>query len=207
MNPVHQKNEIIESADKDEQIIKEEDHKETGSIPGIVPDRTQTLSNEQQVAHVSDEVNEIGFPDIAGNQPFEYYVGEVIIRAEIANMEKSSTTIRKKPENVEFDDKVAAESETIQQEKMLTYTSVETTDKDVNAASESLSKSSPQSSSHFFKAVDTMPEFPGGLTAMKNFLKKSLHYPSQAMEKQIEGTIYISFIVEETGKISSDYIY
>lgn len=51
-----------------------------------------------------------------------------------------------------------------------------------------------------------MPEFPGGLTAMKNFLKKSLHYPSQAMEKQVEGTIYISFIVEETGKISSVYI-
>lgn len=59
LNPVNQKNEIIESAGKDEQIIKEEDHKETGSIPGIVPDRTQTLSNEQQVAHVSVEVNEM----------------------------------------------------------------------------------------------------------------------------------------------------
>lgn len=101
-------------------------------------------------------------PDIASNQPFEYYLGEVIIRAEIANMEKGSTTIWKKPENVDFNDKVASESETIQQEKMLTYTSAETTDKDVNAASESLSKSSPQSSSHFFKAVTPCLNFREG---------------------------------------------
>jgi protein TonB len=48
-----------------------------------------------------------------------------------------------------------------------------------------------------------MPEFPGGNPAMTDFLEKNIHYPSYAMDNRIEGTLYISFIIEETGKISS----
>ena len=79
----------------------------------------------------------------------------------------------------------------------------ESKEKDANLASETVMKENIQNSGHFFKAIDTMPEFPGGIPAMNDFLKKNLHYPSLAMENQIEGTVFITFTIEENGKITS----
>lgn len=42
----------------------------------------------------------------------------------------------------------------------------------------------------------------GGRRLYKQYLKKNLHYPSQAIEKKIEGTVTIEFNVEATGGLS-----
>ncbi len=50
--------------------------------------------------------------------------------------------------------------------------------------------------------VEQMPEFPGGEKALLAFLSKNILYPASARESGIQGVVYVSFIVEATGKIS-----
>ncbi|WPQ65501.1 energy transducer TonB [Chitinophaga sancti] len=50
------------------------------------------------------------------------------------------------------------------------------------------------------KAADRHASFPGGDDAFKTFML-NIHYPREAQEKVIHGTVFIKFIVDETGKI------
>jgi protein TonB len=53
-----------------------------------------------------------------------------------------------------------------------------------------------------FSIVEQMPEFPGGHKELMEFLNRNIHYPVAARESAIQGVVYVSFIVEATGKIS-----
>jgi TonB family protein len=51
------------------------------------------------------------------------------------------------------------------------------------------------------KEVDKMAEFPGGQQAMMEFLVKNIQYPKDASEKNIQGKVYVQFIVSSAGVI------
>jgi len=53
-----------------------------------------------------------------------------------------------------------------------------------------------------FKIVESMPEFPGGIAAMYDFLRKNMKYPKLANEAGISGKVYITFVVEKDGSIT-----
>ncbi|MFO7998733.1 MAG: energy transducer TonB [Bacteroidales bacterium] len=53
-----------------------------------------------------------------------------------------------------------------------------------------------------FVVVEEMPMFPGGEPARIDYLSKILRYPRLAMETGIEGTVFLTFVVEEDGSIS-----
>jgi len=53
-----------------------------------------------------------------------------------------------------------------------------------------------------FVVVEQMPEFPGGLVALKEYIKANLQYPQAALEKGIEGKVYVNFMVSKTGAVS-----
>lgn len=50
--------------------------------------------------------------------------------------------------------------------------------------------------------TEIMPEPIGGMTAWNNYLNKNLKYPTPAKRMGVEGTVYISFIVNTDGSIS-----
>ncbi len=52
-----------------------------------------------------------------------------------------------------------------------------------------------------YNKVETMPEFPGGQTALDNYVENHLDYPQQALDDNIAGTVRISFVVDEHGKV------
>lgn len=52
-----------------------------------------------------------------------------------------------------------------------------------------------------FVAPEFMPEFPGGTAAMMAFLARSLKYPSVDIANGVEGTVYLSFVVNRDGSI------
>lgn len=56
----------------------------------------------------------------------------------------------------------------------------------------------------FFTVVEQMPVFPG--ENIQRFLAKNVRYPSIAIEQSIEGTVYVSFIVDKTGKVTQPKI-
>lgn len=54
-----------------------------------------------------------------------------------------------------------------------------------------------------YEVVDEPAAFSGGEEAFKKFLKENVFYPSIAKEKGISGTVYLRFIVSETGAVSN----
>ncbi len=55
--------------------------------------------------------------------------------------------------------------------------------------------------SEVFIVVEQMPEFPGGVNAMRAYLAKNVKYPVVALENGMQGTVYISFVVNQDGSI------
>lgn len=47
-----------------------------------------------------------------------------------------------------------------------------------------------------------MPEFPGGVSELYAFLQDNIYYPERMKNLGIEGTVYVSFVIEEDGSIS-----
>jgi protein TonB len=53
-----------------------------------------------------------------------------------------------------------------------------------------------------FTVVESMPSFPGGDAARMKFLQENIKYPQMARESGIQGTVYVTFVVEPNGKVS-----
>lgn len=54
-----------------------------------------------------------------------------------------------------------------------------------------------------FDFVEESPEYPGGMEALGKFLQKNLRYPARANRMGIEGTVYVSFVVDQNGLINA----
>ncbi len=54
-----------------------------------------------------------------------------------------------------------------------------------------------------FTIVENQPEFPGGTSALMQFLQQNLRYPGDARENGIQGTVFVSFVVEKNGDITN----
>jgi len=58
------------------------------------------------------------------------------------------------------------------------------------------------SDNQVFTAVEIQPEYPGGEAALGKFLQKNIRYPSIAKENNIQGKVYIQFVVERDGSLT-----
>ncbi|TGE03803.1 energy transducer TonB [Hymenobacter fodinae] len=52
-----------------------------------------------------------------------------------------------------------------------------------------------------YETVDEMPTYPGGAPAFLKFLQTKLKYPEEALHKNINGKVFVSFVVDEQGRI------
>lgn len=55
--------------------------------------------------------------------------------------------------------------------------------------------------------IDEMPEFPGGLGELENYLTDNIHYPETALNAGVEGKVMVQFIVRADGSITDCAIY
>ena len=56
---------------------------------------------------------------------------------------------------------------------------------------------------HKEKKFIKLPKYHGGKTALKKFISENLKYPDQALEKKIEGIVYVKYKVNALGKVIS----
>ena len=63
-----------------------------------------------------------------------------------------------------------------------------------------------KNSTRIYSVVEEMPEYPGGMKAFVNYLKRKLVYPSQAKKENLEGVVAVQFVVEKDGRITSPTI-
>jgi len=54
-----------------------------------------------------------------------------------------------------------------------------------------------------FVSVQIMPEYPGGIGALKAFLASNIDFPVTAARSGFEGTVYVYFVVERDGTVSN----
>ena len=52
-------------------------------------------------------------------------------------------------------------------------------------------------------AYDHEPEFPGGIPAIKDFLKDNIVYPPEAIAQNIYGKVFVKFKVEKDGSVKN----
>lgn len=53
-----------------------------------------------------------------------------------------------------------------------------------------------------FLSVEEQPEFPGGAPKMLEYIQKNIKYPMMARESDIQGRVFVNFVVEPDGSIS-----
>jgi protein TonB len=59
----------------------------------------------------------------------------------------------------------------------------------------------PVDENKVFTAVEQMPQFPGGESALYEYIGKNLRYPPMAAENNIQGRVTVQFVVTKTGSI------
>lgn len=53
-----------------------------------------------------------------------------------------------------------------------------------------------------FDTVEVMPEYPGGKMELRKDIAASVKYPEEAKKNGIQGKVYVSFVVDEKGKVA-----
>jgi len=59
----------------------------------------------------------------------------------------------------------------------------------------------PKKEEEIFTVVEQQPEFPGGMSALGQFLGKNIRYPAAASRANVSGRVFVSFVVNTDGSI------
>ncbi len=54
-----------------------------------------------------------------------------------------------------------------------------------------------------FTVVEDPPVFPGGNQAISAYFGQNIVYPQSAMKDKVEGTVFVTFVVEKDGSVSN----
>ena len=66
----------------------------------------------------------------------------------------------------------------------------------------SSSSNNDDSKVYDFVSLDKQPSFPGGMEKFYEYLKKTVKYPQEAQKNNIQGKVFLSFIVETDGELT-----
>ncbi|PWS28084.1 energy transducer TonB [Pedobacter yonginense] len=53
-----------------------------------------------------------------------------------------------------------------------------------------------------FVSIEKQPEYPGGIAKFYGYLGKAIKYPPMAQENNVQGKVFLSFVVEKDGKLT-----
>ncbi len=137
----------------------------------------------------------LGLSACGGNSGFPPFqtVGEVT-NTDTDNIEQADTLPLPPPPDMDF--VVVGEA--------IELDSIETTDTISNTTKQLASDAKLEDEDEVFISVggiEDTPIFPGGDKAMYEFLAKNLKYPQAAKDSNIQGTVYVQFVVEKDGSI------
>ena len=102
---------------------------------------------------------------------------------------KQSAQIQVVEDNVEVED-VDINAEVDQDEVIEEYVAPEVVEEEVVEQ-------------EIFTIVEEMPEFPGGMAKLGEYLAKNIKYPQMAREAGVKGKVFIAFVIEPDGSVSN----
>lgn len=71
-----------------------------------------------------------------------------------------------------------------------------------NEGFEPANKSSVSHNGPIYTIVEQMPQFPGGEDSLISYIGKNIHYPTEAKDNNTQGTLYLTFVINEDGSTS-----
>lgn len=102
---------------------------------------------------------------------------------------KQTTQIQVVEDDVEVED-IEINADVDQNEVIEEYVAPEVVEEEIEEA-------------EIFTVVEEMPEFPGGMAKLADYLAKNIKYPQLARESGIQGRVYINFVVEHDGSVTN----
>lgn len=94
----------------------------------------------------------------------------------------------------------------VEDNKEIEQVEIQSSEDDSNVAQEFMQMPAPveeeETTSEIFTVVETMPQFPGGESALLQFINKSVKYPVIAQENGIQGRVIIAFVIEKDGTVA-----
>jgi TonB family protein len=69
------------------------------------------------------------------------------------------------------------------------------------AAATPEAEAAPAGPATVLKFSEVLPSFPGGESAYYAFVRQTAHFPEEALKQGLSGTVYVSFVVDEQGRI------
>jgi protein TonB len=93
-------------------------------------------------------------------------------------------------DDVDVDTDIEIDAESDDATEMQEYVAVQVEDEESQAEAE------------IFTVVEESPGFPGGDVARIQFLQENIKYPQMARESGIQGTVYVTFVVERDGRVT-----
>lgn len=103
---------------------------------------------------------------------------------------KQTTQIEIVKDDVEVEDKLDINAEVDQAEEIVEYVAPEVEEEEIVEQ-------------EIFMVVEEMPEFPGGVAKLGDYLAKNIKYPQMARESGVQGKVFITFVVEPDGHVSN----
>lgn len=107
---------------------------------------------------------------------------------------QQTTTLKIVANNVEVKNDVVIDVEADQKTEIEEYTAEPIINSEEEEATEE---------EHIFVIVESMPSFPGGEEARIKYLSENIKYPKLARESNIQGRVFVTFVVEKDGRISN----
>ena len=134
-------------------------------------------------------------------------------KIEKVEVEKVKSSVKFTAPEIKKDDEVKPEEELKSQEDLSkTNTAIGAFDVkgndeaagEVLKAKEAIAQPEPpkEEETKVFDVVEQMPSFPGGPSALFEYLSKNIKYPVVAEENGIQGRVIVSFVVEKDGSIT-----
>ena len=85
----------------------------------------------------------------------------------------------------------------------------QTNDKNIGTETKEGSKQAPKDENTVYNivSIEKTPEFPGGIDSLLAFISRNVMYPQAAIDNNIQGRVYIKFVVEKNGHVSNVELY
>lgn len=103
----------------------------------------------------------------------------------------TTTLINIVQDDIEVDDDISIDAEASQLTEIPAY-----------VAPAAVVEEEDVAEAEIFMVVEESPSFPGGDEARIKFLQQNIKYPQMARESSIQGTVFVTFVVERDGSVT-----
>lgn len=168
-------------------------------------EETLTAEAEQEMVSVdTTPEEEIEEPE---EERFEEPEVEEVLPEEVLNTVKVTELAIVDDSEVTKEDEVKTQDELTQTETAFGATDFDKGTDDVTVVREIknevvVEEKKPAAPEQIFTAVEEQPQYPGGIEELYKYISRNLHYPEMAAQNNIQGRVFVKFVVEKDGSVS-----